>query len=87
MKYFERESRNDVKPIATLASVQTRRSKFKPIATLASVQQEDPSLNENDNIKPEINKYGNKLKNPDVLNNLNEKLSHLDTDQRNELKD
>jgi hypothetical protein len=48
---------------------------------------EDPSLNENDNIKPEINKYGNKLKNPDVLNNLNEKLSHLDTDQRNELKD
>jgi hypothetical protein len=50
----KRESRNDV----------------KPIATLASVQQEDPSLNENDNIKPEINKYGNKLKNPDVLNNL-----------------
>ena len=33
-----------------------------------------------------LNEYGKKVKNSDVLNNLDQKLFHLDTAQRNELK-
>lgn len=58
-KYVERESGNGV----------------KPNDALASVQQEDPSLNENVGIKVPINEYGNKLKNSDVINKLDQKLS------------
>ena len=69
-KYFERESGNDV----------------KPVATLVNEQQESPYSKENFDIKDQVNEYSSKLKNSDILNNLDQKLCHLDTDQRNELK-